>query len=176
VTAVFTARGAQVDPTVPIAAVSDLENLAVNVDLSEFDVAQVELGMKAIVSVDALGGESYPGTVRLVAFTGTDTGGIVTFPVRVGLADSDGLKPGMNTSVRIVVAQKKNIVRVPLEAVTQDDEDRAFVTVIDESGQETERRVRIGLANNKHVEILKGLRAGTRVVLPESQDAAQEEE
>jgi len=176
VTALFTARGGHVDPAVPIAAVSDLENLAVNVDLSEFDVAQVELGMKAIVSVDALGGESYPGRVRLVAFTGTDNGGIVTFPVRVGLEDSDGLKPGMNTSVRIIVAQKKNVVRVPLEAVTTDDEDRAFVTVLDESGAEVERRVTLGLENNKVVEIVKGLRAGTRVVLPESQDAGQEEE
>jgi RND family efflux transporter MFP subunit len=173
--AVFVAPGAHVDPTTPIAAISDLHNLAVNVDLSEFDVAQVEPGMKAIVSVDALGGEPYPGKVVLVAFTGTDSGGIVTFPVRVGLSDSEGLKPGMNTSVRIIVAQKKKVVRVPLEAVTQDEEDRSFVTVLDESGQEVERRVQIGLESNEQVEIVKGLGAGTRVVLPEP-DAAQEEE
>jgi HlyD family secretion protein len=147
----------------------------VNVDLSEFDVAQVEPGMKAIVSVDALGGEPYGGKVVLVAFTGTDNGGIVTFPVRVGLSDSEGLKPGMNTSVRIIVAQKKSVVRVPLEAVTQDEEDRSFVTVLDESGQEVERPVQIGLENSKQVEIVKGLSAGARVVLPEP-DPAQEEE
>jgi multidrug efflux pump subunit AcrA (membrane-fusion protein) len=173
---VFIAPGAHVDPTTPIAAISDLDNLAVNVDLSEFDVAQVEPGMKAIVSVDALGGEPYGGKVVLVAFTGTDNGGIVTFPVRVGLADSEGLKPGMNTSVRIIVAQKKSVVRVPLEAVTQDEEDRSFVTVLDESGQEVERPVQIGLETTKQVEIVKGLSAGARVVLPEVQDAAQEEE
>lgn len=175
VSQVFTAPGAIVDPTTPIAAVSDLDNLAVSVDLSEFDVAQVEEGMTAIVSVDALGGEPFPGEVTLVAFTGTDNGGIVTFPVLVGLADSEDLKPGMNTSVRIIVAQKQSVIRVPLEAVTQDEEDRAFVTVLDAYGQEVQRKVKIGLESSKLVEIVKGLSAGARVVLPEPEAALEEE-
>jgi RND family efflux transporter MFP subunit len=175
VSQVFTAPGAVVDATTPIAAVSDLDHLAVNVDLSEFDVAQVEEGMRAIVSVDALGGESFPGEVSLVAFTGVDNGGIVTFPVLVGLVDSEDLKPGMNTSVRIIVAQKKSVVRVPLEAVTQDEEDRAFVTVLDAFGQEAQRRIKIGLESTDLVEIVKGLNAGDRVVLPEVQAALEEE-
>lgn len=175
VSSVFTAPGMHVDPTTPVAAVSDLDNLAVNVNLSEFDVAQVKHGMKAVVSVDALGGEPYPGTVVLVAFTGTDSSGVVTFPVLVALADSEGLKPGMNTSVRIIVAKKSNVVRVPLEAVTTNDEDQAFVTVLDESGQETEVEVETGLENNERIEIVKGLGAGARVILPEP-EAAQEEE
>jgi RND family efflux transporter MFP subunit len=175
VSQVFTAPGAIVDATTPVAAVSDLDHLAVNVDLSEFDVAQVEEGMRAIVSVDALGGESFPGEVSLVAFTGVDNGGIVTFPVLVGLVNSEDLKPGMNTSVRIIVAQKKNVVRVPLEAVTQDEEDRAFVTVLDVSGQEVRRSVKIGLESTDVAEIVKGLNAGDRVVLPEVQAALEEE-
>jgi HlyD family secretion protein len=175
VSQVFTTPGAIVDLTTPIAAVSDLDNLAVSVDLSEFDVAQVEEGMRAIVSVDALGGDTFPGEVTLVAFTGTDAGGIVTFPVLVGLVDSEDLKPGMNTSVRIVVAQKDSVVRVPLEAVTTDEEDRSFVTILDASGQEVRQKVKIGLESNKLVEIVEGLSHGTRVVLPEVQAALEEE-
>ncbi|HEU5263940.1 MAG TPA: efflux RND transporter periplasmic adaptor subunit, partial [Gaiellaceae bacterium] len=175
VSAVFVAKGARVDATTPIASVSDLDNLAVNVNLSEFDVAQVEQGMHANVSVDALGGETFSGTVEFVALAGTDTGGVITFPVRIGLEDSEGLKPGMNTSVRIVVAKKADVVRVPLEAVTTDDEDQAFVTILDESGQEVEVEVETGLETAERVEIVSGLKAGARVVLPEVAAAAEEE-
>jgi HlyD family secretion protein len=167
VSAVYVSDGAHVDATTAIVSVSDLNNLAVNVNLSEFDVAQVEVGMKAVVSVDALGGETFPGTVEFVALTGTDTGGVVTFPVRVGLEDTEDLKPGMNTSVRIVVAKKANVVRVPLEAVSTNDADQDFVMVLDESGQQTEVEVETGLENNERIEIVEGLKAGARVVLPE---------
>jgi len=167
VSAVYVSDGARVDTTTAIVSVSDLNNLAVNVNLSEFDVAQVEVGMKAVVSVDALGGETFPGTVEFVALTGTDTGGVVTFPVRVGLEDTEDLKPGMNTSVRIVVAKKANVVRVPLEAVSTNDADQEFVMVLDESGQQTEVEVETGLENNERIEIVEGLKAGARVVLPE---------
>lgn len=175
ISAVFVSEGAHVDPTTPVASVSDLDNLAVKVNLSEFDVAQVEEGMRALVSVDALGGETFSGTVEQVALAGTDTGGVVTFPVLVGLGDSEGLKPGMNTSVRIIVAKKSNVIRLPLEAVTTNDTDQAFVTVLDESGQETQVEVETGLENNERIEIVSGLEAGARVVLPEA-TAAQEEE
>ena len=175
VSAVYVAEGAHVDATTPVASISDLDNLAVNVNLSEFDVAQVEDGMRAVVSVDALGGETFPGTVESVALTGTNTGGVVTFPVLIGLEDSEGLKPGMNTSVRIVVAKKADVVRLPLEAVTTNDEDQAFVIVLDESGQETEVEVETGLENTEQVEIVSGLKAGAQVVLPEATAAAEEE-
>jgi RND family efflux transporter MFP subunit len=175
ISAVYVAEGARVDATTPVASVSDLDNLAVNVNLSEFDVAQVEEGMRTVVSVDALGGETFSGTVESVALAGLDTGGIVTFPVLVSLGDSEDLKPGMNTSVRIIVAKKSNVVRVPLEAVTTNDEDQAFVTVLDESGQETEVEVETGLENNERIEIVSGLEAGVRVVLPEATAAAEEE-
>jgi HlyD family secretion protein len=173
VTALLTVPGAPVDPSTPIAAVADLARLAVDVDLSEFDVARVKPGLRAVVSVDALGGESFSGKVRFAALTGTNTGGVVTYPVRVGIAHADGLRPGMNVSVRIIVAKRLGVLQLPLEAVTRDEEDRATVTVIDAAGETSLRRVTLGLASNDNVEIVKGLRAGERVALPESQTQAE---
>jgi len=39
--------------------------------------------------------------------------------------------------------------------------------VLDESGQETDVEVETGLENNERIEIVSGIEAGTRVVLPE---------
>jgi HlyD family secretion protein len=164
VTTLLTSVGAHVDPPTPILAMADLGHLEARVDLSEFDIAQVKQGQEASVSVDALGGKSFRGQVRFAALTGTNTTGVVTFPVQIAIANAHGLKPGMNVSVRIVVATRHEVVQLPLEAVTQDG-GQASVTVLDQSGQSVTRAVKLGLANNKNVEIVKGLRAGQKVLV-----------
>jgi HlyD family secretion protein len=169
VTALLTVPGAPVDASTGVVAVDDLDRLAVTVELSEFDAARVRKGLDATVSVDALGGKSFPGKVQFAALTGTETNGVVTFPVRVSLARVRGLKPGMNVSVHITVARRRNVVQVPLEAVSRDDNDHPVVTTVDAAGDESTRRVTLGLSNNKNVEIKKGLRAGEVAVLAESQ-------
>jgi HlyD family secretion protein len=176
VTALLTVPGAPVDPLTPIATVVDLANLAVNIDLSEFDLARVKRGQGALVSVDALGGRIFPGKVAFAALTGSNTGSLVTFRVSVGLTEVRGLRPGMSVSVRIIVAKRHDVVQVPVEAVSRDDEDRALVMVIDRAGKEVSRLVKLGLSNNKNVEIVKGLRAGERVALGESDSQGGQEE
>jgi RND family efflux transporter MFP subunit len=173
VTSVLTVSGAPVDGTTPVASVSNLNQLAVRVDLSEFDIARVKPGLKARVSVDALGGEAFPGVVRYAALTGTDKDGVVTFPVIVSMKGVQGPRPGMNVSVRIIVAQAKDVVQVPIDAVSQDDEDNATVAVIGSDGKASTRKVKLGLANNKSVEVVSGLHAGERVAVQTS-SAAEE--
>jgi HlyD family secretion protein len=175
VTGLLSTLGSPVDTTTPIATVADLDRLAVSVDLSEFDVAQVRRGQKAEVSVDALGGKTFPGIVLFAAPTGNESAGVVTFPVRVGVSGAKGLRPGMNVSVRILITQRDDVLQVPLEAVAQDGEEPT-VTVLNEEGEETERPVTVGLANNDSIQIVKGLRAGERVVLPEVAPAEEGEE
>ena len=136
VSSLLVAPGAAVDATKAILTVASLDRLGVTIDLSEFDVAQVRRGQKAVVNVDALGGEPYAGSVEYVPLTGTDTNGVITFPVEVSLRKAPGVKPGMNVSVRIIVARKSNVLQLPLEAILRDGEDRPYVTVVDESGQE----------------------------------------
>ncbi len=164
VTAVLAVPGTPVDSSTPIATVADLDHLAVSVDLSEFDVARVKRGQTAIVRVDALGGKPYQGTVAFAALTGTDNGGVVTYPVRVTLARPGSMRPGMNVSVSIVLERRRGVIRVPLQAVRRDGE-RGTVAVVSAAGAPADRQVTLGLADNKQIEIVRGLAAGQRVVL-----------
>ena len=171
ITSVFVAPGSPVDGSTPIAAFADLAHLAVSVDLSEFDAARVRRGMDAVVSVDALGGKRFPGRVVFEAVTGVDNGGIVTFPIRVALERSAGVRIGMNVSAQVVVASRRNVVTVPLEAISRNDTGRSTVTVVGATGGTSLRVVSLGLASNKDVEVTHGLRAGERVELQSSQGA-----
>jgi HlyD family secretion protein len=171
VTALLSVRGAPVDTTTPIASVSDLERLAVSINLSEFDVARVRPGQHAEVSVDALGGEAFPGRVLYAAATGVEANGLITFPVQIAFDDTKRLKPGMNASIRIVVARKRDALQVPVEAILEEGDDKV-VNVFGASGEPEKRVVQTGLDNKKNVEILDGLREGERVeiiVAPEEE-------
>jgi RND family efflux transporter MFP subunit len=164
VNALLTAPGAPVDGTTAIVSVTNLRRLAVRVDLSEFDVARVKSGLKATVSVDALGGKAFPGRVVFTALAGTEKDGVVTFPVTVSMKGVHGPRPGMNASVRIIIAQRRDVVEVPVDAVSR-DEDGATVAVVGSDGKSSTRQVKLGLANNKSVEIVKGLHAGERIAV-----------
>jgi HlyD family secretion protein len=170
VNALLTAPGAPVDGTTAIASVTNLSRLAVRVDLSEFDVARVKSGLTAKVSVDALGGKVFKGKVVFAALAGTDKDGVVTYPVTVSLKGVHGPRPGMNASVRIIIAQHDDVIQVPIDAVSQDDEDHATVEVIGSDGKTSTRTVELGLANNKSVEVVHGLRAGEQLAVEAAAD------
>lgn len=175
VSAVQAGAGSAVDTTTSIATVTSPGQLLVTIDLSEFDVAQVEVGQKASVAVDALGGDSFPGTVVYVAPAGVDSGGVITFPVQIAVPEAEDVKPGMTVSASIVVAKATDVVLVPLEAVTYDEEDQASVTVVGADGQETVQEVEVGLESTEEVEILEGLEEGDVVVLVPPEQAPEEE-
>ncbi|HVS29485.1 MAG TPA: efflux RND transporter periplasmic adaptor subunit, partial [Solirubrobacteraceae bacterium] len=163
VTNVLTAPGASVDPATPIVRAPDLGRLVVTMELSQFDVAKASVGNQAQVSIDALGGAAILGKVHDIAPVGVDNSGVVTYPVSVTLSrPAQRLRPGMTASVRIAVAARRDVVRLPLQAVG-DLHGQPKVTVVTGSGT-TERKVRLGLADAKYVEVLSGLRAGDSVM------------
>jgi HlyD family secretion protein len=165
VTSVLTTRGAAVDAATPVARVQDLAHLVVSLDLSEFDVGKTRVGSRAQISADALGGRRFSGTVLDVALSGNDTGGVVNFPVIVALPRGGGLRPGMSVSARIVVQERRNVVRVPAGAVS-DRGNNSIVMVRSASGALRERTVEVGLTGPDFVEIVSGLAAGERVFVP----------
>jgi RND family efflux transporter MFP subunit len=165
VTAVLTTVGAPADASTPVMTIADLGALAVNLDVSEFDAAKVRVGQKATISVDALGGASYAGSVAVEALAGVDNGGVVTFPVRIKMEPGGpGVKPGMSASVRIIVEERRGVTVLPLEAVSSRGA-AATVSVVDAHGRVTSRAVALGVADNKLVEVKDGLRLGQRVQL-----------
>ena len=137
--------------------------------MSEFDIASVKPEMRAVVTVDALGGEALAGGVTFAAPTGNDSGGVVTFRVHVALNRAAGLKPGMTANVRIIVAQRKQVIRVPLDAVTEDSKGDSVVTIVEQGGKHTTRKVELGLANDTDVEIVTGLREGEQIAGPKQE-------
>ncbi len=163
--------------------IADMSRLLAEVEVSEVDVVDVELGQTAEVAVDALGDEPQIGHVVEIATSGREdpTQGTIRFTVKVALDDPDpALRPAMTAKVDILTATATDVVSVPIQAVVK--------RVVDEDGQELEgsaakgrdeqevvyllgdgeavlRPVATGISDELHVEISSGLEEGSDVVV-----------
>src|SRR3984893_9569075 len=104
--------------------VADLNHMEARVDANENDVVNVKVGDKANVKIDAYGDRKFHGTVYQIANTGTTTGAgtqeeVTNFQVKVRIDDHDvPLKPGLSCTADIETNMVKDVVAVPMQAVT----------------------------------------------------------
>ncbi|GAB4563670.1 MAG: biotin/lipoyl-binding protein [Anaerolineae bacterium] len=94
--------GEMVQPGQPVVTLADLSHLQVETtDLSERDVAQMQMGQPATVYIEALNAE-IPGTVVRIAPQANIVGGDVVYTVVIVLEEQpDGLRWGMSADVEI---------------------------------------------------------------------------
>lgn len=164
----------------PIMQVADLSKMRVRLNLNELDVAKVKLGMPVEITVDALPNRKFKGVVRKIApasqqsTTGQASAlGVVKFPVEVYLEQSDpALRPGMTARCKILTARKQSVLRLPLEAIGNENGRDYVLKVVDDpsgtsSSPKTEKVfVKVGLRNTHYAEIVAGVREGDKVRKP----------
>ncbi|HEU5013002.1 MAG TPA: efflux RND transporter periplasmic adaptor subunit [Roseiflexaceae bacterium] len=79
----------------------DVSKLRAEVQISDTDIAKVQLGQEAKVRVDALPNKEYSGKVSYIAPAANVAGNIRTYLVRVDLDTVEGLRAGMSARVAI---------------------------------------------------------------------------
>jgi len=106
-----------------IATVAEMDNVYVKADIDEVDIGKIQPGMLAKISADAFPEQIFEGDVIRIAAQSKTVNNVTTFEVTIMVKNpSRRLKAGMNTSVDILVADKKNVLMVPNEALmTQKD-------------------------------------------------------
>lgn len=167
-----------------IMVVADMSTLLAEVEVSEVDVVNVELGQTAEVTVDALGSDEVQiGHVVEIATSGRrdPTQGTIRFRVKVALDDPDpALRPAMTAKVDILTATSEDALTVPVQAVVKrviDDDgeevrgsaakgmEQTDAVYIFDDGTSAIRRVVTGVADVLHVEITEGLTDGEEVII-----------
>lgn len=131
------------------------DRLTVKAQIDETDIAQVKNGQAAVITLDAYPRDSIQGKVVHVAYDATVTNNVTTYAVDV-LPDlvPDFMRSGMTANVNVEVENKKDILLVPISAVTTTD-DGQFVEV-KQGDKRTSVSVELGLDNGKVAELLEG--------------------
>ena len=166
ITQVDAHSGDQVAANKPAFRLDDLSKLYVDLEVSEVDIDQIEIGQTVNVSFDALSGKQYVGKVSDVAMISDETSSAVNFTVTVELMDPDkDVRPGMTSEVEIVTAQREQALLIPNQAVrVVDGKQIVYVLQADQSTKTVE--VGLGVSSDAYSELLSGdLKAGDVVVL-----------
>jgi HlyD family secretion protein len=152
--------------------IDDLASLYIDLQISEVDLAGLEVGQQATVEFDALAEKVYRGEVTEIGMIGTVSNGVVNFPVTVRVTDADeDIRPGMTASVTIVTDERQDVLLVPNKAILTSAGQRT-VTVLFE-GQQISLPVTVGLTNSSMSEVTSSqLREGDVVVLNGTTSAA----
>ena len=159
---------------------NDLTEMKIDTKVSEADIGKLVPGQKAYFKVDAYPGETFEGTVSQVRNEPIITNNVVTYNVVVDTRNEERrLKPGMTAEVKIVVADKKDVLRVPTAALRfippssadikdRPDElsDNSYVWITLKNGQIGALPVKTGVSDDTYTEILGGdLKEGQKVIV-----------
>jgi HlyD family secretion protein len=110
---------------------ADLSKVRVRALFNETDIGQVQAGMAARVSVDAHQGRPFPGVVEKIEPTAVVQQNVAMFPVLIALDNEDNLlKPGMNGEVSVQVAQARDVIAIPSEALRTAREAEFAATIL----------------------------------------------
>ena len=101
---------------------ANLNRMEVAVEVNENDINSVSLGDTAIIEVDAFLGDKYKGLVSEIAnsanVTGSSADQVTNFEVKVRIIDSVSFRPGMTATVDIQSQRVKDVLALPIQAVT----------------------------------------------------------
>lgn len=147
--------------------IADLTKMVVRMKISEMDVLKLHEGMSVKVTVDALPGVDFPAKVSVVSPQAEkDQNGIKSFRVDVALIKNDPrLKPGMTARVDGLLEARKNVLKIPLSAVFEENgKEIAYEPGSDDKDKPRKVSLKLGLRNETDAEVLDGPKPGEKLL------------
>lgn len=145
-------------------SIASRNQAAVSIQVDEMDINSVKEGQSATITLDALEGETFEGTITNVSSVASSSGNSVKYPVDIVMDKTENMLLGMSASATICVEESEDAVLIPVNAL-QERGNKTFVyTEKDSEGNLSgETEVETGLSNESRVEILSGLNEGDTV-------------
>lgn len=150
-------------PTPPAVDVVDNSCIYISAPIDEVDAPRVKMGMQARVSLDAFKDRWFEARVRRIAPYVLDLekqARTVEIEAEIESAVDVALLPGYSADIEVIIAQSKNVLRIPTRALV--NRDSVYVL---ESGSVHLRPVTTGIGNWEYTEITAGLKEGQLVVV-----------
>jgi RND family efflux transporter MFP subunit len=162
--------GELVSPGMPVATVVNINQIKIEIGLSEMDVVKVEKGQKVRIMADIYPHQEFWGKVSAVGMKADQQ--TRTFPIEIKASNPEGkLKPGMVARIQIECKTLPDIVLVPQASVLYDS-NQSFVFVV--NGDIAYKRViSLGSRQDDEFVVLKGLEDGENLVV-EGQNLLEE--
>ena len=181
-----------------IMRIANLNNMEAVVDINENDIVKIKVGDSALIDVDAYLKNRFKGQITEIANSADSNLGsgdqITNFKVKIRVLESSykhllkdkpknysPFRPGMTASVDIITKVKKNVIAVPISAVTvrsdtiakathakfnkhKEANQKFEVVFVNNHGKAKIKVVETGVQDDNNIEIIKGLKEGDEII------------
>jgi len=158
--------GQTVATTDAVVVLSD--RLIVRAQVDETDIGKISLGQKAEITLDAYQNTIVAATVNHIYYESQVVNNVTIYDVDI-LADKvpDYFRSGMSANINIILADHKNVLTLPIDAVKRGKDGKAYVIVQLPNGKHEKRDVVTGISdenNTNTIEIVSGLTENDNVI------------
>jgi HlyD family secretion protein len=152
-----------------VMTIGDIDEVFVRGKVDEADIGHVQLGQTARIRVETFKDRVFNGQVTKISPMGAEKDNVTSFEVRVSIDNpSKALKANMTANAEIVLEEYSNSLLIPEAAVTYDAQKQPSVDLVDPATRTGRRKVtlKLGVGNGTKIQVLDGLKAGDKVILP----------
>ena len=173
-------EGSLLAPNAPVVSVIGIDTLIVRTTVIERDYGRIHVGQPAEIEVDAYPSKRFYGKVSRIAPMLQEASRVANMEVVVA-NDSLLIKPGMFTTVKVILDEKDSAQVVPSQSIVTRDGDYGVFVVGNDEAVARYIPVKIGIVSQNETEIISPqidglvvtlgqhlLADGSPVILPES--------
>lgn len=174
-----TINAAQSSPT--IVKIAQIDTVQVKAKFSEADVPKLKAGMPAYFSILGLPNKRYQGKLDalelspITSDTGNQAGAVYYYGMLSVPNPNHELLIGMTANVTVKVAERQNVLTIPITALGEPLGDNRYkaqvlnsLTSKEAAAQPETRQITLGVNNKLKAEVVTGLKAGDNVVVSQS--------
>jgi HlyD family secretion protein len=152
-----------------VMTLGDIEHVFVRGKVDEADIGRIRLHQPARIRVETFKDRVFNGQITMISPMGVEKDNVTNFEVRVSI-DNPGreLRANMTANAEIVLDEHPDALIVPEAAVSYDPQKHASVDLVAPGAKKGRRKVpvTVGISNGTKAEIVAGLKAGDKIILP----------
>ncbi|MFH1422124.1 MAG: efflux RND transporter periplasmic adaptor subunit, partial [Planctomycetota bacterium] len=160
----FVAGGALLAPNNPIVSILDINSMTALIYVIERDYYKVKVGQEAVITTDALRGETFIGTVARIAPLLKETSRQARIEIEVA-NHKELLKPGLFIRVQIQFAEHKDVTVIPVTALVRRSNQQGIFSIETKNKAAHFIHVETGIFDGDYVEVLNPHLTGLVVTL-----------
>jgi macrolide-specific efflux system membrane fusion protein len=138
----------------------------VNATVDATSVGLIKKGNQAQLTVTGASDTVY-GTISSIGLVSSSTSGTASYPVVVDVTGSpSGMHDGANVTATLIYKQVTNVLVVPTIALHRNANGGQYVEQV-KNGKTVQTTVRVGIASGGQTQIVSGLSAGDKIIVPQ---------
>jgi len=159
-----TEPGQTVTSTDAVIVLSD--RLIVRAQVDENDIGKVKNGQTAEIALDAYPDTKIKAEVNHIYYESKTVSNVTIYEVDLAPESvPEFFRSGMNANIDFVIENKNSVLAVPLDAVIK-EKDKDFIYIRqDNSTGPVKQAVKLGISDDKNVEIVSGITADDTVII-----------